>query len=232
MFKVKVSVAAVRGDPEKYPCGFGHKVGDEVIFDGETITGKICPDCMPLIIPHVFHMMYAGPRYHSAYYYAAWKYQGARKKDPSMKKYDGFGWKPVIEGYDESPYHMRIGSIQWSVPGMGPLATTRVDLPVRVHCPDDATMVTFDIAPFGLTDSGQRHLPFYRREMSIVDKIKAKPGIEVSKVLDEFSEREIKEIYPVLCRPLFEELLEELELAGYVETRDGKAYPVKDLPPR
>lgn len=231
MFKVKITVVNILGDTDKYPCAFDHQIGNEIIFDGETMKGRICPSVLPLVIPHVNYVMYAGPRYHSAFYYANWKYQGERKRDPSMKQYDGFGWKPQ-GAYDESQYHMRIGSVQWSIPGMGSQATEKVKLSVRVQCSDAATMVIFDIAPFGLMDSGPKHLPFYRRQMGIADKIKSKPGIEVSKMLDEFTEWERNEIYPILCPPLLEELLEELELAGYVQIREGCAYPIKDLPHR
>jgi uncharacterized repeat protein (TIGR04076 family) len=231
MFKAKVTVVGMLGDTEKYPCAFGHKIGDEIIFDGESIHGKICPDVLPSLIPEVIGVMYGGPRYRNPGSFALWKYQGVRKIDPSMKKYDGFGFKPQEE-YKEPPYHMRLGSVIHSVPGMGPKAKKRIDLTPGTQCPDSATMVLFKIEPYGLTDSGSRHLPYYRRQLSIAEKVKAKPGIEVNKVFDEFTEWEKKEIYPVLCPPLVEEALEELALAGYVEIRDGKAYPIKDLPQR
>jgi hypothetical protein len=66
--------------------------------------------------------------------------------------------------------------------------------------------------------------------MSIAEKIQNEPGIEVSDILSKFTDWERKEIYPVLCPALFEELLEELVLAGYVEVVDSKAYSLKAVP--
>lgn len=39
-------------------CGFGHKVGDEVVFDGRTVEGDICFHALYSMMPKVFAMMY------------------------------------------------------------------------------------------------------------------------------------------------------------------------------
>ncbi len=39
-FKVKVTLIGFLGNTERYPCHFNHKVGDEVIFDGEKYIAK------------------------------------------------------------------------------------------------------------------------------------------------------------------------------------------------
>ena len=39
-------------------CEFGHKVGDEVIFDGETVQGKVCISALYSFLPKVFAMRY------------------------------------------------------------------------------------------------------------------------------------------------------------------------------
>lgn len=39
-------------------CEFGHKVGDEVVFDGRTVQGEICFHALYSMIPKVFAMMY------------------------------------------------------------------------------------------------------------------------------------------------------------------------------
>jgi uncharacterized repeat protein (TIGR04076 family) len=39
-------------------CAFGHQVGDEVIFDGETVRGKVCISALYSFMPKVFAMRY------------------------------------------------------------------------------------------------------------------------------------------------------------------------------
>lgn len=39
-------------------CGFGHKVGDTVVFDGETVEGRVCFSALYSFLPKVFAMRY------------------------------------------------------------------------------------------------------------------------------------------------------------------------------
>ena len=39
-------------------CGAGHKVGDEVVFDGVTVRGKVCIHALYSFLPKVFAMRY------------------------------------------------------------------------------------------------------------------------------------------------------------------------------
>ncbi len=39
-------------------CAAGHKVGDEVVFDGLTVRGQICISALYSILPKVFAMRY------------------------------------------------------------------------------------------------------------------------------------------------------------------------------
>lgn len=39
-------------------CEFGHKVGDEVVFDGRTVQGEICFHALYSLMPKIFAMMY------------------------------------------------------------------------------------------------------------------------------------------------------------------------------
>jgi uncharacterized repeat protein (TIGR04076 family) len=39
-------------------CEFSHKVGDEVIFDGETVQGRVCISALYSFLPKVFAMHY------------------------------------------------------------------------------------------------------------------------------------------------------------------------------
>lgn len=43
---------------QKGTCDFGHKVGDGVTFDGETIRGRICLHALYSFLPKVFAMRY------------------------------------------------------------------------------------------------------------------------------------------------------------------------------
>ena len=39
-------------------CEFGHQMGDEVTFDGETVEGRICLHALYSLLPKVFAMRY------------------------------------------------------------------------------------------------------------------------------------------------------------------------------
>ena len=44
-------------------CAAGHKVGDEVLFTGEEVKGKICISAMYSMMPKIYAMMY-NARFH------------------------------------------------------------------------------------------------------------------------------------------------------------------------
>jgi uncharacterized repeat protein (TIGR04076 family) len=50
---VEVTVKSQRGK-----CGFGHKVGDKIIFDGRTVRGDICYSALAVLLPKVYAMRY------------------------------------------------------------------------------------------------------------------------------------------------------------------------------
>ena len=39
-------------------CEFGHRVGDTVVFDGQTIRGRVCYSALYSFLPKVFAMRY------------------------------------------------------------------------------------------------------------------------------------------------------------------------------
>jgi uncharacterized repeat protein (TIGR04076 family) len=39
-------------------CEFGHRVGDEVVFDGDTVQGRLCISALYSFLPKVFAMRY------------------------------------------------------------------------------------------------------------------------------------------------------------------------------
>ncbi|MHA1934271.1 MAG: TIGR04076 family protein [Candidatus Thorarchaeota archaeon] len=48
----------VRVAKQEGSCAAGHKVGDEVLFTGEEMKGKLCISAMYSMIPKVYAMMY------------------------------------------------------------------------------------------------------------------------------------------------------------------------------
>ena len=52
-YKIVARVVSVKGE-----CGFNHKVGDEVVFDGETIKGRVCLSALYSFLPKVFALRY------------------------------------------------------------------------------------------------------------------------------------------------------------------------------
>jgi len=52
-YQIVVTVRAVKGT-----CKFGHQVGDQVVFDGETVNGRICMSALYSFLPKVFAMRY------------------------------------------------------------------------------------------------------------------------------------------------------------------------------
>jgi uncharacterized repeat protein (TIGR04076 family) len=92
-FQVRATVVAFLGNDEISPCHFQHKVGDQVVFDGESCHGRLCPDVWSRIVPKVEAMHQMGPRYaETASYYPFW-YCSLSVPAPEMKKYDGLGFK-------------------------------------------------------------------------------------------------------------------------------------------
>jgi len=221
-FKVKATLIAFLGDVEKYPCQFGHKIGDEVILDGERLIGRVCPDVLPNLLPKLIALRYAGPRYRDPLYYAPFWYAGTFKLDPSMKKYDGCGLRPRKESISEPPYHM--ANLLDPNAFKYPYPKERIVLKdVTAMCPDPRTAALFKLEAFDLSDNGY-DVSFFRRQMVLLDKVLKKPGIRLDTLLNEFTEFEREDVYPPLNPVLLEVLAEELELMGYLEIRDGRAY--------
>ena len=52
-YKVIARVKSVKGE-----CAFNHKPGDEIVFDGETIKGRICLSALYSFLPKVFALRY------------------------------------------------------------------------------------------------------------------------------------------------------------------------------
>ena len=58
MTENKTPIIRLKVISQKGTCAFGHKVGDEVVFDGETIQGRVCLSALYSVLPKVFAMRY------------------------------------------------------------------------------------------------------------------------------------------------------------------------------
>ena len=90
-------------------------------------------------------------------------------------------------------------------------------------CPDIKTQAFFIVEPFGLVEG----TAFYKKEMSIVEKVKQEPGMTANQILKKFSKQEREQTFPPLHPTLVDVMLEELADADYIELKSGKAYPKK-----
>lgn len=230
MFKVKAVVVNFLGDKERYPCHHQYQMGDEFIFDGASFIGSICPSLAIETVPKMMSLHSAGPRFKDYVFYYPFLYAPHSVDDPDSKKYDGLGFKNVFENYREPSYSVAnlasSGAFTWPPPGTRP--TQRG---VRVICPDFRTSVVVKLEAFDLSDKG-RNLPFFRREMTILDKILRKPGIGANKILDEFTQKQIEGIYPALSQVMVESLLEEMELMDYIKIQNGMVFAEPKAAPK
>jgi uncharacterized repeat protein (TIGR04076 family) len=221
MFKVKITVVDFRGDTRKYPCHFNYRIGDEIIWTGAEFKGRICPAILVPLSQKVDGLYKAGPRYiENAFYYPFW-YAPVSEYDPAYKKYDGIGFKPVLETIEEPQYHMAnlrpANSYLWP-----PYPERTINRAIFLQCGDLRTAATFKLEAFDLADDGDC-LTYFRRMMVILSKVLSSPGVDVEKILNLFTRDEIENIYPALSSILVRILVEELELMGYLEVEEGKA---------
>jgi len=53
VYQIIATVQSVKGH-----CDFGYRVGDPVVFDGETVQGRVCLHALYSFLPKVFAMRY------------------------------------------------------------------------------------------------------------------------------------------------------------------------------
>jgi len=225
MFTVKATVAGFLGDEETYPCHFQYKLGDEFIYDGEKFIGRVCSSVFPLLAPKIIALYAAGPRYTEPWQYYSFWYSAVSVKDPSAKIKDGLGFRNVLKTPVAPKYHMAnlMPADAWKWPPHGERTIARDPM---VICPDTRTSVLLKLEAFDLSDKGF-DIPFFRRQMAVLGKVLPKQGIVVDKILNEFSKEQIEEEYPALGQIFLQILVEELELIGYLEIKNGKASVTK-----
>ena len=211
-FKVRCRLNGFMGDAERFPCHFEYKIGDEIIYDGEKFIGRICPGLFGMM-QNILTLYRVGNNYAA---HNVILYSGLSVRNPDMKKYDGKGWSPlkkVPEGADLKKVKF-ISDKQQTEPMKGSVFV----------CGDIRTAAYFICEPYDLVDAGDA-MPYYRREMAILDKIKSKPGMTPKDILADFSDWEKEEIYPPLSLINTEIFIDELATVGYIKMQDGKAFP-------
>jgi uncharacterized repeat protein (TIGR04076 family) len=221
VFQVKATVVAFLGNEEVYPCHFQHKVGDEVIFDGESYHGRLCPDVWSKIVPKVEAMHQAGPRYVEWISYYPFWYCSVSVPDPEMKKYDGLGFRNVLKTVTPPPFDMA-NLINPEVFTWPPSEKAGLQSEPTVICPDTRTSMLLKLEAFDLSEKGY-DTPYFRRQMAILKKLASREGIASDQILAAFTKEEIEGIYPPLGTQMVRVLTEELELIGYMSTVDGIA---------
>jgi uncharacterized repeat protein (TIGR04076 family) len=222
MFQVKAVVVGFAGDEEKFPCHFGHHVGDELVFDGERFSGRICPHVLSVLLPHLAAMCDAGPRYVQPSYYGAFWYAPPNSvRDSSMKTYDGVGWRPVTELEDGPAAAVRAllppGSFAYP-----PSETRTVNRDVVVLCPDIRTAAVFRLEAFDLSEVGEA-TPYFRKSMVLLDTIRKNGGVPLHELRDRLSPAQREKIYPLAGPALVQALIDQAEALGYVDILDGVA---------
>lgn len=220
-YKVKITMMGFLGDEKKYPCHFQHKPGDTIIFDGERYEGRLCSSLWTLVVPVVQNVHTVGPSYKPPHYYYPFWYAPISVDDPSLKKYDGLGFRNVLETAVEPQYHMANlkprGAFDWPPP---PPNERNVASTPMVVCGDTRTAALFKIEAVDLADRGY-HIPYYRRQMVILNKVLSNQGIAEDKVIDLFSKEENEGIYPVLSQIMIAALDDELQAVGYLDRKGG-----------
>ncbi|HEX2964857.1 MAG TPA: hypothetical protein VHO84_03695 [Syntrophorhabdaceae bacterium] len=219
MFKVVCRLIAFDGDTENFPCHFHYEIGDEITYDGVYFTGRICQGLFPTMFPVVHNVHLMGNRYPAG---IAFKYRALDVANPEMKKYDGVGFSPRKELPDRVPPSMRT---------LHPSAKKDKIRGMRFGCLDTRTLAQFSCEAVDLSDADYCQ-PFYRRAISILDRIAADPGIGAEGIMEKFTAFEREEISPVLTTPFIQVMLNGLEDVGYIELRPGGlAYPTGKEPP-
>ena len=219
MFKVRCRLIAFEGDEEMFPCHFNYKIGDEFYYDGVYFTGRICPGLFASMMPVIHGVFLLGNKFSENIMY---RYRGLDVRDPSMAKYDGVGFRALKTLPEDAPEKMKIK--------LSSIPKTEKSKGHHFLCGDDRILAHFACEPVDLSDS-EYAMPFYRREISILEKIEEEPGIKITEILNRFTEFERDEIGPPLSPALLDVMLDALTDMKYVEIRDGRAYATGKEPP-
>jgi hypothetical protein len=213
-FKVKCTLVAFQGDPASFPCHFDYKIGNSFTYNGEKFEGRVCNGLLKNMVGPIWNTIFYGPGDYDRMLYL---YTGLSARDPAMKEYDGIGFRPLKkapEGADEK--YLKSFSAD--------LPQNLIKRPRSFVCDDGRTGAYFICEPIGLADGGDLRT-HYTREMSILEKIKQEPGMNIDEILNKFSRWEREEIYPPIYPLNLSLMLNEMATVNYIELKEGKAYP-------
>jgi uncharacterized repeat protein (TIGR04076 family) len=206
-FKVGAKFVGFFADEEKYPCHFDYKIGEEITYDGARFEGRICPGLLNVLIPKIKIIADSGTRHFQWTLFR--KHGGPSVRDPSMKEHDGIGFRMLDKPPDELEKKF----------------FTPVEKGVVVCCEDVRTLAAFSVEPIDLAGGGF-YLGDYKRQIEILEIIKAAPGLTVDDILSKYSDYE-KNLYVRLTPDFVKLALEEMAMVNYIELKNGKAYPAK-----
>jgi hypothetical protein len=156
------------------------------------------------MMPAVYGVYLLGNKYYENVMY---RYRGHDARDPSMKKYDGAGFRP-LEALGADTPNARGG---------------------HFVCGDSRTLAHFTCEAVDISDSDYAQ-PFYRRELALLEKIEKEPGIKTEEIIKRFTAFEREKISPPLTPVLVGVLLDALSDMDYIEIRDG-TYRLDRQPP-
>lgn len=220
-FQVRAKLVAWLGDPVKYPCHHMYEIGDEIIYDGESLIGSVCPDMFKELGRLMNEVHNAGPRYVETGYYLPFWYAPCSKANPEKAKYDGNGFDNVLETIIEPKYHLRTmqdpNSFNWP-----PCHERIVAKQVSMFCPDIRTSGLFTFEAFDLSVKGQDK-PHGRRQMTIMDRVWKQPdhSYRIERIGEDlYDDFERMEIYPPVVPEYVRGLIDEMRLLDYAVIED------------
>ena len=228
MFKVRATVVGFDEDEERHPCHFRYKIGDEVIWDGEKFIGRICPSILRPFAEMVSALYSSGGRHKEGEMpgaYLPFLHSPFSVYDPAYKKYDGVGFRPTLERPEQNYKYIADITLFDELPGgvklLGGPGTGKREKMTLV-CGDRHTLMRMELEAFDIVDYGDG-LPYTRRMIGILNKVKNNPGVARDKILSLYDDDERDNIYPSLGQNMLWTLTGELEVLDYIDFMDNKA---------
>jgi uncharacterized repeat protein (TIGR04076 family) len=213
-FKVRCKLVSFTGDPDNFPCHFDYRIGDEFYYDGEKFEGRICNGLLKNMASVIWNTVFYGAGDYDRMIYL---YSGLSARDPDMQKYDGIGFRPLKKA-PEGADPKYLGTFSAEPP------ENLIKKQRGFVCDDTRTGAYFTCEPVDIAAGGDM-LPYYNRAMSILERVKAQPGMTTGEILNSYSKFEREEIYPSIYELNVSLMLDEMAVVDYVEIRDGRAYP-------
>jgi len=170
-----VQTNEVRKDENKFSFHFNYKVEDQLYYDGDSFSGRVCPGLFASMIPVIHGVFLLGNRYNEN---IMRRYRGRDTRAPGMIPYDGVGFRLLKTPLDpETPV---VEEPLWKDPKTGK------GRGAHFLCADHHVLAHFKWEPVDLSDCEYVQL-FYRTEIAVLEKIEAGPGILINEIIDRFT---------------------------------------------